>query len=61
MVKKGLLPFFQGFPAMKTVIISFIWDFIALRTVVILSEDGLHEYDGRPHGNKLRTSLRKGL
>ena len=58
-VKKELFPFFLGGIAVKTVFIPFSWHFIAMRTVIVLYEDGHHSNeDGRdgdedrPQGNK---------
>ena len=58
-VKKGLFPLSRESIAGKSTFISFIRNFIALKTVVIPYEDGRHSYedghksdeDGR-HGDK---------
>ena len=46
--KNRLFPLFRHLIAMKSDFISFSWDFIAMRTVVIPYEDGRHSNeDGR--------------
>lgn len=57
--KKELFTLFREFIAVKSDFISFLWDFIAMRTVVVPYEDGRHSNeDGRegdedrPHGKK---------
>ncbi len=46
--KNRLFPLFRHLVAMKSDFISFSWDFIAMRTVVIPYEDGRHtNEDGR--------------
>ena len=46
--KNRLFPLFRHLIAMKSDFISFSWDFIAMRTVVIPYEDGRHtNEDGR--------------
>ncbi|WP_147382079.1 hypothetical protein [Parabacteroides sp. AF48-14] len=50
--KNRLFPLFRHLVAMKSDFISFSWDFIAMRTVVIPYEDGREgDEDGR-HGDR---------
>ena len=58
--KKRLFLFICRFIAVKTVFIALMRDFVAMKTVVITDYHGPHGNDDRLHGEKLRTSRKKG-